>query len=131
MNVFGWVIIKQMDKQKLSEYISYLRTHPEVYVEMVTGQKLSLWQKLIIKLLNKIGKVKYKNCIRFKNGNVIYCTSTKNVIRSNRSKLVSFYCYNCKEVHENYPINNIQFIGESYQMCKEGYDKLLKPYLNI
>jgi hypothetical protein len=120
-----------MNKQKFTEYISYLRTHPEAYVEMMTGQKISLWQKLIIRTLDKIERVKYKNCIILKNGSVIYCTSSKNVKRSNRSKLISFYCYGCKEVHEDYPINKVQFIGESYEICKESYDKLLEPFMNI
>lgn len=118
-----------MNKEKIADYISYLKSNPESYVEIVTGKRLPIWQRLIIEVIDKMTK-KNINHIKFKNGSIVYCSSKKNGIRSARSKLVGFYCYGCKEVHENYEINNVQFIGEYYQMCKESYDELLESYVN-
>jgi len=43
--------------------------------------------------------------------------------------LVSFYCLQCQIIHEDYPISDIMFISESFEMCKESYENILKIYL--
>lgn len=43
-----------MTYQEKKDFIKYLRTHPEYYVEMVTGVKLPLYQRILIKFLSKI-----------------------------------------------------------------------------
>jgi hypothetical protein len=40
-------------KEKLREYISYLRNHPEEYVKMWTGQELKPWHKLWLRIIIK------------------------------------------------------------------------------
>jgi len=45
--------------------------------------------------------------IEFKNGSKIKCILTSNNVRGKRSKLIGFYCANCHDVHENYPLKNI------------------------
>jgi hypothetical protein len=122
--------IPKEDMEELEEYIQYLKTHPDKIAEMWIGYKLHWWQKLYLRSLSKIENIKYKNCIRFKNDSVIYCIPTRNTIRGIKSELIGFYCSSCGEVHENYPISDTQFIGELYQMCKESYEKILKPYIN-
>ena len=67
--------------------------------------------------------------LKFVNGSqIIFLSSANKTIRSKRSELIGFYCSNCKCVHEDYPIKDVQFIGESYQICKESYEKILEPY---
>lgn len=119
-----------MNEVKLKDYISYLKSNPDAYVEMVTGRKLPLWQRLIVKVMSKMDIKKDRGYIEFKNGSIIYCSSSKNNVRSRRCEVCSFYCSKCKEVHKNYKMSNIQFIGERYQMCKESYDELLESYIN-
>lgn len=67
--------------------------------------------------------------IEFTNGNSIHYLSNFDAVRSHRSRLMGFYCANCKEVHEDYPIKDIMFI-DYIMMCKESYDKKLEPYIN-
>lgn len=68
--------------------------------------------------------------ITLKNGSTIetICESTANN-RGRRSELMGFYCIWCKDVHVDYPIKNIQWIGDD-MMCKESWDKVLEPYMN-
>ena len=61
--------------------------------------------------------------ITFKNGSrveTIY-ESTANS-RGRRSELMGFYCVACRNVHVDYPIKNIQWIGDD-MMCKESWAK--------
>lgn len=68
--------------------------------------------------------------IKFENGSqIVFLSSDKKTIRSKRSELIGFYCSACNCVHEDYPIKDVQFIGKSYQMCKESYEKILEPYV--
>ena len=58
--------------------------------------------------------------IVLKNGNVIETIeSTVPTIRSNRSKLISFFCYNCMCIHEDYPINDASLFSGVW-LCKES-----------
>lgn len=66
-----------------------------------------------------------------KNGSQIIYISSSNNIRSKRSELLGFYCANCNDVHEDYPIRNIQWIGDNIMMCKESYNAILEPFANI
>ena len=66
--------------------------------------------------------------LTFENGSTIETIetieSTANS-RGRRSKLMGFYCVACKDVHVDYPIKNIQWIGDD-MMCKESWDKVLE-----
>ena len=86
-----------MDKEKLREYILYLRTHPEEYVKMWTGQELKPWQKLF---------------------------PIRGLIKDKERKYISFYCCGCLDIHDDYPIKDVKYIGNGYWMCKESFDKL-------
>lgn len=55
-----------MDKEKLREYILYLRTHPEEYVKMWIGQELKPWQKLWLRTIIKANDMKV-NILDFMN----------------------------------------------------------------
>jgi len=68
--------------------------------------------------------------IEFKNGSTIECLESNSNSRRHRSTLISFYCSQCQTVHEDYPISNIMFIGENYEMCKDSYEHVLEPYMN-
>lgn len=77
-----------MDKEQLQDYIKYLRSHPEAYIEMVTGRKLPLWKKIFVRMMDKIENRKYKGKIVFKCGSMIVAVPTKGVVRGNKSKYI-------------------------------------------
>ncbi len=60
------------------------------------------------------------NKIKLKNGSIIEVIETKNSNRSKRSKLISFYCSGCSDIHINYPIKNMIITNEKYMFCKES-----------
>lgn len=65
--------------------------------------------------------------IKLENGSVIRSIDGKITnIRGLRSKLMSFYCSECKCVHEDYPIENVKWIFNDYSLCKESYENYLK-----
>lgn len=70
------------------------------------------------------------NKIIFKNGSIIEIFESTSSHRGQHSTLISFYCTNCKAIHEDYPIDNIEFIGETSEMCKESYGKILELHMN-
>jgi hypothetical protein len=68
--------------------------------------------------------------IKLKNGSTIKAFESTSSIRSKRSELISFYCYNCNCVHEDYPIKSMMIISDDLAMCKESFEKVLEPYLS-
>ena len=56
---------------------------------------------------------------------IAYVSSANDTVRSKRSELISFYCSICETIYEDYPIKDIQFIGEKYQICKSCFDTIL------
>lgn len=64
--------------------------------------------------------------IEFKNGSKIKCVLTSNNVRGKRSKLIGFYCANCHDVHENYPLKNIIWIDANILACKESCERRLE-----
>ena len=67
--------------------------------------------------------------IEFENGNTIeYFESTSNH-RGHRSGKITFYCINCKMVHEEVPISEMMCISENFAICKTSFDNAIKPYL--
>lgn len=79
-----------MDKEKIQNYIEYLKAHPEKYVEMVTGHKTPFWQKIFIRMIDKIETRKNKGKIVYQiGGNTFVSIPTKRVVvRGNRSKCI-------------------------------------------
>jgi hypothetical protein len=68
--------------------------------------------------------------IEFKNGSIMEALDSASNCRGSRSKLISFYCYNCGCVHVDYPIKNMMIISDNLQMCKESFEKVIKPLIN-
>ena len=67
--------------------------------------------------------------IEFENGSKInYLSTSNNNQRGKRSELVGFYCFECKDMHEDYPIKNIQWIDENIMICKEAFENIFKPF---
>jgi len=65
--------------------------------------------------------------IEFINENTIErVESISENIRSERSKLLSFYCYGCKCVHSGFEIKDIVFIGEEMYMCKKSFEEIMR-----
>ena len=79
-----------MNKEKFQELIKYLKEHPEKYVEMVIGRKIPLWQKIFIRMIDKIETRKNKGKIVYQiGGNTFVSIPTKGVVvRGNRSKYI-------------------------------------------
>ena len=63
--------------------------------------------------------------IEFKNGSKIKCISASDSVRSRRSELIGFYCYNYHNVHVDYPIKNIIWIDDN-MVCKESCEKIFE-----
>ena len=63
------------------------------------------------------------NMIEFKNGSKTKCIPTSDNVRSKRSEFIGFYCINCHDVHEDYPIKNIIRIGDN-MTCKESHESI-------
>ena len=75
---------------------------------------------------------KVAEVIKFKNGSSIttlYVSSSNH--RGKRSKVISFWCDNCKKIHEEVPMSEMMRIGENTTICKTSYDEVIKPYMNI
>jgi len=64
--------------------------------------------------------------IRLNNGNQIFYTSNSNVVRGKRSKLISFYCVNCKQMHIDVPTEEFMYVNENVTMCKTSYESVIK-----
>jgi len=67
--------------------------------------------------------------IRLNNGNQIFYTSNSNVVRGKRSKLISFYCVNCKQMHIDVPTEEFMYVNENVTMCKTSYESVIKPFI--
>ena len=110
-----------MDKEKLREYILYLRTHPEEYVKMWTG--LKPWQKLWLRMMIKANDLRYKYYIKTRFMDDAYYFPIRGLIKDKERKYISFYCCGCLDIHDDYPIKDVKYIGNGYWMCKESFDK--------
>jgi len=116
-----------VDKEKLREYISYLRNHPEEYVKMWT-QELKPWHKLWLRTIIKANDLKYKYYIKTKFMNDVYYFPIRGLIKDKERKYISFHCCNCLDIHDDYPIKDVKYIGNGYWMCKESFDGLYEIY---
>ena len=61
--------------------------------------------------------------IEFKNGSKIKCLPKSDSVRSKRSELIGFYCAACDNIHEDYLIKNIRWIGDN-MACKESQESI-------
>lgn len=94
-----------MTKKEIQEYIIYLKTHPEAYVEMVSGCKLHWYQKLFLRAIFKFEEKKNKGKINWqvggrcfmtyplkkivlKNGSELTTVPSNETVRGNRSKYI-------------------------------------------
>lgn len=71
-----------MTKKEIQEYIKYLRSRPEEYVELVSGCKLHWYQKVLLRMMFKMEDKKNKNTMIFKNGSIVMSIPTNKVVRS-------------------------------------------------
>jgi hypothetical protein len=70
-----------MGNEKLQEYIKYLKTHPEAYIEMVAGCKLHWYQKVLLRTMFKLYEKKNKGKINWQIGGTTFATfPTKGVV---------------------------------------------------
>lgn len=70
------------------------------------------------------------NKIEFENGSIIESFKSESSTRGIRSSVISFYCSLCHTIHVDYPVSKFMFITEDIQICKDGYDNILEPYIN-
>lgn len=70
--------------------------------------------------------------LEFENGSTIETLESGDNSRGKRSKLIGFYCKECRLIHTDYPIENVLWDGDSdnLMMCKESFNKVLKSYMN-
>lgn len=70
--------------------------------------------------------------MEFKNGSEIkFISTSKFNCRSQRSEIISFWCDECKIIHEEVPISEMMCISDNLVICKTSYENILKPYINI
>ena len=58
------------------------------------------------------------NTINFKNGSKIVPILTPNAIRSNNSNKISFWCDNCKKVHESVQLSEMICLDDNTVICR-------------
>jgi len=62
------------------------------------------------------------NTINFKNGSKIVPISTSNIIRGNNSNKISFWCDNCKKLHESVQLSEMIYIDDNTVVCRTSYN---------
>jgi len=113
-----------VDKEKLREYILYLRTHPEEYVKMWTGQELKPWQKLWLRIMIKANNLRYKYYIKTRFMDDVYYFPIRGLIKDKERKYISFYCCGCLDIHDDYPIKDVKYNGTRLQAIKEVFEEI-------
>lgn len=116
-----------MDKEKLREYILYLRTHPKEYVKMWTGQELKPWQKLWLRIMIKANDLRYKYYIKTRFMDDVYYFPIRGLIKDKERKYISFYeIESCMEGMNYCPKCNIAMENDDFY-----YDEEREEYMEI